>query len=391
MKCTPVVIKGLKEPVKYLERVESRKGDEKTEDWLQVLLFNNPGLLPISDFDDSFSPLIPLAREVPTLAGDIDILYVSPLGKFTVVETKLWKNPEKHRTVVAQVIDYAKEMSRWSYSNLDEALLQAWRRSNVTMKSNMEELVKPYLSDAGVAVADFQEQSISCLETGEFLLLIVGDKISPNLALLTEAIHGAPGLDFHIELVELQFHQIEKNRDWPLLVLPDVVGRTVEKTRGVIRIKYEKEKPLAEVTISDETETPETKGKTTPELFLQKVPDDLRPIYEQWLNARKDEKGSVIYWGTTGFSFRILKRTKLATILEAYPDWAVSLVRDSDQNYLGASREQYQQYLNDVNEIPAAYNVLSLNKKFVRHEQLTAEALHKILNATSNLAESLKD
>jgi len=45
-------------------------------------------------------------------------------GYLTLVETKLWRNPESRRTVIGQIIDYAKELSRLSY----EGLLDAIRR-----------------------------------------------------------------------------------------------------------------------------------------------------------------------------------------------------------------------------------------------------------------------
>ena len=75
------------------------------EAWLQDLIFRHPQLLPVSLFDDSLSQPVPLAREVATNAGSIDNLYITPEGRLILVETKLWKNPEQHRTVVAQTIE----------------------------------------------------------------------------------------------------------------------------------------------------------------------------------------------------------------------------------------------------------------------------------------------
>ncbi|GAI03577.1 unnamed protein product [marine sediment metagenome] len=270
MKCTPVLLEGLKGHIEFLERLESKPYDEKNEDWLQGLIFENPKILPVQEFDESFIPLIPIGREVGTPIGSIDILYISPVGKLTIVETKLWKSPEKHRTVVAQIIDYAKEISNWSYEELNNAVLKASREKDTSGKKSLDQIIQKYLEVAGLTLIDFQDRVISNLKNGEFLLLIVGDRISPNVALLSEAIHGAPGLNFTIGLIELQLHQIYKGKDYPLLVLPDIVGRTVEKTRGVIIIQYEKEKPKVEVKVSVE----ESKGKITQEVFLQKAPID---------------------------------------------------------------------------------------------------------------------
>src|SRR5690554_6157047 len=56
--------------------------------------------------------------EMNTSAGPIDIVYVTPQGKLVIVETKLWRNPEARRKVIGQVLDYAKELQNWSYSDL---------------------------------------------------------------------------------------------------------------------------------------------------------------------------------------------------------------------------------------------------------------------------------
>ena len=387
MKCTPVLLKGLKGSINFLERLESKPHDEKNEDWLQGLIFENPNILPVQEFDESFSPLISLGREVSTQIGDIDILFISPFGKITLVETKLWKNPERHRTVVAQIIDYAKEMSKWTYDELNNAVLKASRTENMDEKRSLNQIVNQIVETTGLTLSDFQERVITNLHNGEFLLLIVGDRISPNVAFLSEAIHGSPGLNFTIGLIELQLHQINKGEDWPLLVLPDIVGRTFEKTRGVIIVQYEKEKPKVEVKVSEE----EPKGKITQEVFLLKTPNDLKPVYEQWLDAWRKKKNALIYWGTGGFSFRVRIKGKFETILEAYPEWALSLIREIDADRCKASQEQYQQYLSSINEIPVAADILGSGKKYIKHDSITSEDLSIILKACNDFAEDVKD
>lgn len=50
---------------------------------------------------------LPWGTEVFVDAGPIDVLLLSSRGRIGIVETKLSYNPEKRRTVVAQVLDYA--------------------------------------------------------------------------------------------------------------------------------------------------------------------------------------------------------------------------------------------------------------------------------------------
>ncbi len=388
MKCSPIILESANDAGRHLDRIESQAKDEKTEEWLQNLLFVRPDLLPVFVFDEPFAPLIPIGREVATPSGNIDILYVSPFGRLTIVETKLWKNPERHRTVVAQLIDYAKEVSEWSYDELNKAFLRASRNANDAEKRSLDQIAQPHLKNAGLTLTDFQEGVIANLSRGEFLLLIVGDRVSANVALLSEAIHGTPGLDFRLGLIELHLYPLDQESDWPLLVVPDIVGRTIEKTRGVIKVQYKQEKPEVAVEISKEEKEP--KGRTTPEEFLQKTPDDLRPVFEQWLQIWQD-KELFIYWGVAGFSLRVPVQGRLQTVLDAYPEWAVSLIRRSDAERCKASQEQYQQYFEKIGEVSEAPNLLAGGKKYILLKSLTPEDLMRILKSTSEFAEAVRD
>ena len=99
--------------------------DSYDEDWLQSLLCQTPEILPTGEFDPAFFPAMPLCRELPTAAGPIDLAYVSDQGRLSIVECKLWRNPEARRDAVSQILDYAKEISRWSYEELNAAVCRA--------------------------------------------------------------------------------------------------------------------------------------------------------------------------------------------------------------------------------------------------------------------------
>jgi hypothetical protein len=90
------------------------------ENRIQELICAHPEILPVNEIEPIFSPLISIGREVPTKAGFIDNLYLSPQGYLTIVETKLWRNPEARREVVGQIIYYAKDISKWSFKELED-------------------------------------------------------------------------------------------------------------------------------------------------------------------------------------------------------------------------------------------------------------------------------
>jgi hypothetical protein len=390
MKGKPIILGSESDPGDLLDRIEAKSEEGRDESWLQALIHQHPEILPAADFDDVYAPAIPIGREIATPSGFIDNLFASPSGAITIVETKLWTNPERHRTVVAQIIDYAKELSRWSFDDLNSAVLKAARRGEKAEPESLDQLIVPYLEDAGMTTVDFQERIISTLRNGEFLLLIIGDVISPNLALLTESISGVPGLDFRLGLIELQLYRLEKGKDWPLLVVPEIVGRTVERIRGVIKVQYVQEKPKLDIEVDEEEVAVESKGKTTKKVFLQKAPSDLAEVYSKWLDEWQ-ERDVLIYWGVEGFSLRVRVDGNLQTIIDAYPEWAVAIVRDNDKERLRLSEPAYEKYKASVRPVDKAAEVLRAGKKYVKHEFLTAEDLMILLQAVDELVDAVVD
>ena len=76
--------------------------DERTFDELalQDLLFAHPALIPVGDIEPLFAGLRPLARELPVGGGFLDLIFMNGEGYLTLVETKLWRNPEaRQRTL----------------------------------------------------------------------------------------------------------------------------------------------------------------------------------------------------------------------------------------------------------------------------------------------------
>ena len=237
---------------------------------------------------------IPIGREVHTERGPIDNLYVSPEGGITIVETKLWKNPEKHRTVVAQIIDHAKEVATWDYDQLCEEVLASSRKRGETDNASLEQKVATALSHAEMELHQFQEALAACLTDASFLLLVVGDRISPNIALLSKAIQGAPGLQFTLGLVEMQLYELTTGSDWPLIVVPEVVGQTVEKTRGVVKVNYADKKPQVDVTVDDDDiDGPGTAKALNLGVFLQEIPKDLVQPYTDGIEEWKAVGGTI--------------------------------------------------------------------------------------------------
>lgn len=211
-----------------LERV-SLSGKSFDEKMLQQLLWEYPSLLPIHEIEPLFDRPVPLARELMTTAGPIDLVYVNADGYLTVVETKLWRNPEARRQVVAQIIDYATALSKWSYADLSEKL----RRPG---QSDADPVYEAVAAANECDRADFVDTVSRSLGLGRFLLLIVGDGIQEGVEHLAETLARSPQLGFSLALVELAVFRVGESAD-DLLIQPRTIARTREVVRAVVQLR----------------------------------------------------------------------------------------------------------------------------------------------------------
>jgi hypothetical protein len=221
------------------------------EGWLQDLIENNPDLLPVSEIEPAFSPLVSVGREVSTVSGSIDNLFLSPQGYLTIAETKLWRNPEARREVVGQLVDYAKDISQWSFTELESKV----RNYNTRRRQRNDGIIESLrqLRD----IDETEEQGITDtvtrnLRNGRFLLLVVGDGIRESVEAMADYLQQTPQLHFTLALVELQIYELHGEARRSLLVIPQVVARTREVTRAVVRVEG---KSIESVQVGIETES----------------------------------------------------------------------------------------------------------------------------------------
>jgi hypothetical protein len=241
------------------------------EDWLQELLFKHPHLIPLHEIEGLFADSIPVVRELPTGAGSIDLLYVNSHGHLTIVETKLWRNPEAATQVVAQIIKYASALAGWSY----EELANAVRKAGLTRgKDPLLDLAKGVYGskfDQG----EFRSQVKESLRLGRFLLLIVGDHIREDLEELTEFLQQTPRLGFTLALVEIALFREHPKTNDVLFVQPRIVARTREVTRAVVEIKVPIDPSKVDVTIKEDKSPGRARPGPMPiDVFLNRLEEE---------------------------------------------------------------------------------------------------------------------
>lgn len=273
------------------------------EGFLQELLHKHPEILPIEDIDSSFGPLIPLAREIEC----VDNLFISPSGRLTLVETKLWRNPEATRKVIAQIIEYASKMTSWRYEDLENKV-KGSMDSALQDSKGIYDLVKKIKSGESLpgTESSFINEVIRTLERCRFLLLIVGDGIHEELEHMLEVLQKHANLHFTLALVELQLWK--RKGDSGVLVVPRILAKTKEVVRMVVKVENPANAKITVECNDDEGEegTPGyTRRTLSREDFFDEIEDDgVKKFYDKLLNCT--EKLSMKHvWKSASVSLKI--------------------------------------------------------------------------------------
>lgn len=248
--------------ISELSRIDLSQS-EVSEEQLQELMHGNPALLPVDKFDGSFGPLISLGREIL----GIDNLFISPTGRLTVVEAKLWRNPQATRTVLAQVLDYASRLSRLSYEELESAC-QAANRSVLSSETSLFRFVTDQCPDHVLHEQDFVDRLQRDLRNGRFLLLVVGDGIREGLEHVLDALHQQSRLHFTFGLVTLGLYR--ESLSGGTLVVPNVIAHSTEVERAVVTIRGT---TAEQVDVDVRSGPAERAPKLTEQEFLESIED----------------------------------------------------------------------------------------------------------------------
>jgi len=295
--CTPCWIDGDGKHI-HLERIQFKDNTLK-EDLLQKTLHESPELLPVEELHPEFLPLVSLGREIDS----IDNLFISPSGRLTIVETKLWRNPEATRQVVAQITDYATRLKSWSYSDLESNARKAMPPAPI-----VDRTLYGFISDESPEPPPLEPEFVDAVErnlnVGRFLLLIVGDGIRESVERMLGGLHQHPELQFSFGLVELQlFRHPDKRKE--MLIVPQIVASTTEVVRGVIKIETT---GTATVRVEVEREEEKSGGRrrtlTEEELLSSVADEETRSLYSDLLQFAA-ELGAKPVWRASSVSVQL--------------------------------------------------------------------------------------
>lgn len=217
------VLNAVKNPVLYkngeatiLEEI-SAESKEIKEGFIQRLCFDCPELLAVDEIAYQYKDLIPLCTELPISAGYCDVAFINKNGLITIAECKLWRNGEARRKVLAQLLDYAKCLSKMTYERFEAAIKQ--RRKDFV---SLCEIVQKIHSDLEQDEFKFNVQKN--LKDGKILMLIVGDRMRPDAVELIRFLNEHARMSFSLAMLELRLF----NTGDGYVVVPNLLIKTKE-------------------------------------------------------------------------------------------------------------------------------------------------------------------
>jgi hypothetical protein len=207
------------------------QGEARREATLRDLIADHPEMLPILDLDPSYGRLVTVTKElsIPGV-GFVDVLLIDEHGRLVVVECKLWRNPQARREVVGQILDYARELSRFGYEDLQRQVSIATRRQGNVLYALARE------AGGTLDEAEFVDRVTRDLTAGRFLLLVVGDGITEGTRRIGEYLRAQPGLAFAFGLIEMaEYRHTDAGGAERTIMQPRILAQTAIIERHVIR------------------------------------------------------------------------------------------------------------------------------------------------------------
>src|SRR3989344_8069390 len=195
------------------------KSDFEKEEYLQKVIYENPESIPLYDIKEDIELLV-LCREFPTNSGPIDALGVDKDGNIYLVETKLYKNPDK-RLVVAPVLDYG--ASLWKGYTFEEFINQINSILDNEFKVSLNQKIKEFFDLDDDEVQNVINNIGTNLKDGSLKFVVLMNKLHQQLKDLIIFINQ--NSEFDIYAVELEYYKHEAYE----ILIPKIYGAEVKK------------------------------------------------------------------------------------------------------------------------------------------------------------------
>lgn len=209
--------------------VDMDRGAGYKEKLLQELIYDHPECLPVTEVEPGFGELVPICTELPLGGKYLDNLFMTADGDLVIVETKLWRNGEARREVVAQALEYAATLFRLDYSRLEAAV----QKAAFGKRERPTQLIDLFTGPEALDEPAFIDAVNANLRLGRALVLVVGDGIRSEAAQLAELLQSHAGWHFTFAMVELRVFELPEGG---FLACPRILAKTEMIHRAVVRV-----------------------------------------------------------------------------------------------------------------------------------------------------------
>ena len=204
---------------KSARRIETSAIEQ--EDYLQKYIYDNPSAIPLDNIKDEIRLLV-LGREFMTSSGPIDALGIDKDGDIYIIETKLFKNPDK-RLVVAQILDYGAAL--WSgYTHFDDFISAANEHLIKNSSKGFRDTLSEYFGLNESDVDELLKSAKNNLDQGRFQFVVLMNQCHDRLKDLLKFINH--NSNFTIYGCELEFYKHDEYE----IVIPTLYGSEIRKT-----------------------------------------------------------------------------------------------------------------------------------------------------------------
>jgi hypothetical protein len=221
---------------KNAKKVDKSRIEE--EDYLQKYIYDNPDSIPLYDIKENIRLSI-LSREFPTDSGPIDAIGIDKDGEIYLVETKLYKNPDK-RLVVAQVLDYG--ASLWKNVSFEDFIATLEEKSSKTFGMTLDQKLSETFEILDDEVLEIREKLRDNFNRGNFKFVVLMDELHDELKDLIVFINQ--NSKFDIFAVQMEYYKFEDYE----IIIPRLYGAEVKKdasSRPEKRGKWDEQKFFA--------------------------------------------------------------------------------------------------------------------------------------------------
>jgi hypothetical protein len=148
------------------------------ESYLQQYIDEHPDTLPFDQLKPDAKILV-LLREFPTVSGPVDAFAVDADGDVYLIETKLYKNPDK-RLVVAQVLDYGAAIWR-TYRDPEQFVARIDELLTARAQRTLADRVQTFYGFSGSILTQFLSNLTQNVVEGRFRFVVLMDQVDERL------------------------------------------------------------------------------------------------------------------------------------------------------------------------------------------------------------------